>query len=84
MASSYVSSGRDEQLFQQCFKPLEGIDSFNQGDEAIQLPVTDVLAENNLLKNEIRCLNNEVTLLLHRSKTAEKGKESLETLLVQL
>lgn len=72
MASSYVSSGRDDSPYQQGFKPVDGAESYSQEDEQNHISITDILAENNLLKNEIRCLNNELTLMHQRSKAAEK------------
>lgn len=72
MSSSIISSGRDENLYQRGFKPVENIENYDHDDEMNRSSLNDVLAENNLLKNEVRCLNNELSLLLHRSKAAEK------------
>lgn len=74
MSSSYLSNGRDDSLYQQCFKPVENIEGYSQEDEINPSSGSSALAENNLLKNEIRCLNNDLALMLQRCKTAEKGK----------
>jgi hypothetical protein len=51
-----------------CCQLLQPVDSHT--------PVSSVEAlktENGLLKNELRSSNTELSLLLHRTKTAEKG-----------
>lgn len=72
MSSSYISNGRDDSPYQQCFKPVENIEGYSQEEEINQSSGSSVIAENNLLKNEIRCLNNDLALMLQRCKTAEK------------
>lgn len=34
----------------------------------------DANSEKQMLKNEVRVLNNELSLLLHRTRAAEKGE----------
>ncbi|KAK3931110.1 Golgin subfamily A member 5 [Frankliniella fusca] len=77
MSSSFISSGLDENLYQSGFKPVQSIESYHQDDDISQSSLSEVVAENNLLKNEIRCLNNELSLMLRRSKAAEKGKNKV-------
>ncbi|XP_034249266.1 golgin subfamily A member 5 [Thrips palmi] len=72
MSSSYISNGRDDSLYQQCFKPVENIEVYSQDDDMSHSSGQTAFAENNLLKNEIRCLNNDLALMLQRCKTAEK------------
>lgn len=74
MSSSYISNGRDDSLYQQCFKPVENIEGYSHEDETNQSSESSAHTENNLLKNEIRCLNNDLALMLQRCRTAEKGK----------
>lgn len=40
--------------------------------DSISIPLTE---ENHMLKNEIRTLNNEMSLLQYKLKTADKGKQ---------
>lgn len=72
MSSSFMSSGQDDQ-YQQGFKSVKDFHNYNHEDESSHILANNILAENNLLKSEIRCLNNELALLLQRSKAAEKG-----------
>lgn len=69
MSSSFVSTGNDE--YQQGFMLVKNIESNIQAD-INQSSLENVLAENNLLKTEVRCLNNELAMLLQRIKAAEK------------
>jgi hypothetical protein len=48
--------------------------------DSISIPLTE---ENHMLKNEIRTLNNEMSLLQYKLKTADKGK-SFGSLMIYL
>lgn len=45
--------------------------SYDNSIDPISASLTE---ENHLLKNELRTLNNEITLLQYKLKTADKGK----------
>ena len=48
----------------------------NQEDNASQQQLSSLELENNLLKNEVASLNQEMNSVIHRAKTAQDGKET--------